>query len=469
MKKSKLVYLLTSLTPDEFKRLGRFIRSPYFGYNENVTNLYNYLKKYYPEFEQDKLEREKAFARLFPDEAFNWNKLKKLMYTLKQLTEEYLIVMELEQAPFEKKKWFARALARRGLFDYFDRETQHLMEELDQQPFRDMAYFESKTSLLSERYFHPQFDRYQKKDHTLRELVDHFEAYYQLAALRFGSEMHNRKRLFKEKQSALAKVSLLDQNPTYQLYLLLREVQKNGLEQDFEQLEKAFFETRDQLSRVDQQIVYLNGLNYVIQTMNQGNARYTRKALQWYQYGLDSRLLMEQNLMSETTFGNIVTIACREKEFEWAAQFIEQYQQFLHPDQRQDVAGFNRISIHFYQNQFEDALRFLATHQFSISFQPHIRIMEVRAYFELFLQNDSYYDLLVSKTNAAENYFKRNTFFSKTKLEPYLNVVRIIAKLVNKILAKESASELLTWLAREKETRKINSINWLSKRIQRLK
>ena len=51
MKNTKLVRFLMLFTVEEFKKLGLFVRSPYYNRLNNVIKLYNSIKKYYPDFD----------------------------------------------------------------------------------------------------------------------------------------------------------------------------------------------------------------------------------------------------------------------------------------------------------------------------------------------------------------------------------------------------------------------------------
>ncbi len=61
MQKSSLITILRTLTPQEFREFGEFVKSPYFNKNEKVITLYNVLKKYFPGFDSGSLTKEKVF------------------------------------------------------------------------------------------------------------------------------------------------------------------------------------------------------------------------------------------------------------------------------------------------------------------------------------------------------------------------------------------------------------------------
>ena len=68
---TKALKLLQALDQEEFLRLGKFLRSPFYNYNKTIVALYEHLKKYYPALDSNKLEKEKVWAKLYPGKAFH--------------------------------------------------------------------------------------------------------------------------------------------------------------------------------------------------------------------------------------------------------------------------------------------------------------------------------------------------------------------------------------------------------------
>ena len=91
MKGKKLFILLSALDAEEFTLLGRAVRSPLMNTNQRVVALYEYFQSFYPLLEGPELEGEVLFSCLFPDEAYNDYKLRRLISSLSQLVEQFLV------------------------------------------------------------------------------------------------------------------------------------------------------------------------------------------------------------------------------------------------------------------------------------------------------------------------------------------------------------------------------------------
>lgn len=108
MHASKLFTLLRGLRPEEIHWFQKFLKSPFYnnaGANAFTIRLFELIKKYLPELDSSKLKKEKVFKKLFPNEKFNVQKLRKVMFELANLTEEFFITMHLRNKDFQRKKY----------------------------------------------------------------------------------------------------------------------------------------------------------------------------------------------------------------------------------------------------------------------------------------------------------------------------------------------------------------------------
>ncbi|HMQ78307.1 MAG TPA: hypothetical protein PKE39_00890 [Ignavibacteria bacterium] len=92
MNNSGLILLVKSLDKTRLKELNSFIRSPYFNTNKALIKLFEYIRKQFPEYPAEKLEKEYVFKKLFGKAEYNDGFFRVLMSNLQQLTEEYLAV-----------------------------------------------------------------------------------------------------------------------------------------------------------------------------------------------------------------------------------------------------------------------------------------------------------------------------------------------------------------------------------------
>ena len=84
---SKIVEIIRTLDSSEFKRLGKFIESPYFNDNRTPIKLYGFIDKYYPNFDKKNFTKENLYKYLFPGKSYNDSTLRKLLSQMNDKAE----------------------------------------------------------------------------------------------------------------------------------------------------------------------------------------------------------------------------------------------------------------------------------------------------------------------------------------------------------------------------------------------
>ena len=92
MKNSKLIFLLRILQPQEFRKLGKMVKSPFFTQNTHLPALYQYLKQDYPNFDSARLTKPTVFKKIFPGYDYSDIKIRNLMRDLSRLDRRLLSV-----------------------------------------------------------------------------------------------------------------------------------------------------------------------------------------------------------------------------------------------------------------------------------------------------------------------------------------------------------------------------------------
>ena len=87
-----LIIVLRTITPDELKSLKTFLSSPYFNSLSKINELFEILKKFYPEFNSDSLTSEFLFKKLYPGKIYNYSTITNLISKMQKLIEEFLVI-----------------------------------------------------------------------------------------------------------------------------------------------------------------------------------------------------------------------------------------------------------------------------------------------------------------------------------------------------------------------------------------
>lgn len=439
MHQSKLFTLLRSIPPNEIHWFQKFLQSPFYNTHDLPLVLFRYISKYYPELDDPKLSKAHAFKKVFPKQEFDVQKMRKAMHQLAVLVEEFLVAMHIRKKEFQKRKLLVAELGERNVYPLFEKETKGMIKALEGLPYRDVDTYMELYQLHLEFYDHPGTARQKKNTPILKSANSFFNYYYLLQSQRLEYGLRSEAKLFRNEPSIHIleqAVEELNEMPLYKIYNLINLALTNTENEEvYSKIEKLLKAHSQQLSLKSQKEILQIILNYFGRQLNLGDLAYQAKTLNLYKFGLGQKLLMAQGQIGQGAFSNIVTLGLLEQEFDWVEQFIEAYRVFLPKSLRQDTTSLSLALLHFYKKDYESVLGILLNHNFQKPlFTLNAKTILLRTYFEQFIQEPSYFDLLIDQSFAFERFVRRNNFIAANKKLPFLNFILLTRKLANKLL-----------------------------------
>ena len=188
-----------------------------------------------------------------------------------------------------------------------------------------------------------------------------------------------------------------------------------------------------------------------------------------YKIGLEIKLVVENGRIQEGVFGNIALLGCHAGEFEWTEKFMEDYQSFLKEDIRADIVALNKGLWYFHQEAFKEAYNEFVSHSFSSFYQISVRSNTIRAIYELFLKDESLYELLEAQILAYEKFLHRNALISVALKEAHLNQLFILKRLTSGLFNRKDLKTLQESLfTKLNKMEKVIGKKWLNEKITQL-
>ncbi|MEO1259006.1 MAG: hypothetical protein AAFZ15_09410 [Bacteroidota bacterium] len=482
MYKSKLLTLFRTLTAAEWKAFGKFLHSPYLNSNKRLIPFYGYLKKHHPRFDHKQLEKPTVFAALFSEKAKYDDKLlratmadlhKAAMRFLahKQLVEDELLQMELQ----------ARHFGQKDNYQKFEKTRLAELEKKATDTVKDMDYFYRNFLAYYQLYFFPGKAGSKISATYLEQADEHLHLFYAVASTRIEVEKRDRdSRLAGQTgKTHLLNIKkwLQDNNLKIPPSIILNRGLINLLEQKkgnhpyFSELKKNYFNSYEILDQFDQKLVFQKLQNYINKEYLKGHAGYLSELLDMYKFGLSKKLFFYGNEIHENTFINIAVTGAACKDFVWTKNFIDDYALFLSPILRDDAKAFANASLAFNQGNFVKATSYLRRIA-NTGFYYKLRVapLTIRCFFELYIRDESYFDLLISKIEAFEKYLKRKHLLSEQRILAYNNFCKFVTKLAIHTYShsnhKYADKKSLNRITEEKTT--INR-RWILEKINEIK
>lgn len=459
---------MRTLSSTELKWFHKYIHSPFFNSNDKTKLLLEIIRKYHPEYDNRKLGMEHIGPILLGPE-WQVKDVRYAMTELYELLEKYLIYTEFSKNKMYQSHLLLQAYEQRNLHKQFQTELRKAVNSQLEQPYRDVEFYFHQHLIESDTYLHSLTRNPRAINTSLQDAVDNLDYYYLANRLRFSAAMLNREEILQEKYNNLFLSEILDllskldldNMPSIGIYhrivlLFLEPDNPAHYARLIEQMEEhgALFPADEQYD------MYMHALNYCNRRLSAGHLEYQQEMLKLYKILLRRGIIMDDaGQLSPSTFKNIMTLALRVGQLDYARDFLEEYQTRVDAIYRDSTVAYNMANLLFAERAFGKALRQLLTVDLQdIYYHLDAKVLLLKTYYEV---ND--YEPFMSLTESFANYLKRNRQISDTQREIYLNFVKYVRKLMQirhgkKISVHKLGAEL-------KETGMVANMSWLLEKI----
>lgn len=466
MYNSKLIILLKALDPDEFRQFYRYLKSPFFTRSKEVIQFYDYIRRFYPDFTDTKLDRATIFANLYPKEQFNGPRLRNIILKITKILEEYFIYLEYQQNEFQKKKLLAQIYGKRNINVIFKQKIEELLTDLDNQPFRDADYFYHKYTLERDYYLFFQNDKDQKDLFTIQDAIKGLKNFQELEQLKLSLYIRNRENIYAlpPTEESTGKNNSKEVATLYREVLQLFEDNTNSR---FVEVKHLFLAQKAKLRKPEIQNILVILINQALKKVNVEADVYMNEVFSLYRLGVEEAILTENNTLHGFIYLNVVIYGAALKQFQWLDTFIAKYSPILSGGYTQDILVLSKAYYHFHKAQFRQSTTLITAHKFlNKRMEILAKTLSIRAFYELYHQDETLYGYLQNALDAFYKFLKRDFVLNNEKILTYLNFIKLLKRLV-KVKHKNSGYTQKTNLISFLEANKpMIAVAWLRQKIE---
>lgn len=477
--KTKLIQALSLLNAKELSRFQAFVNSPFFNVHEPTTELVNYLLENTMRWEA--ITKEELFEVLFPALSFQEFKVNNVMSYLMDLFNRFLDQLGFMEDPFASLKGLDLALKR----DYSKifLASAHKMEKvLDSTEARGSDYHLARFQYLIIRhdFENKSEDKYQTS--LLQGGLEVLDHYFIKTKLERACEL-----IFLAKiKGEVAVLPFLDKielelrdnwenyqnvpliHVYYKCLILLRNPNDEATYKSFA---NSFESNQNSFDDPDLYTLFTHQLNFCIRKINENNRFFEYEALRIYKQLIVRKLILHKGNILQSSYTNIVAIACKVGEFDWAKWFVQAYASYLQPENRTNALNFNLAYIYYIEKDFETALDLIQTIQFTNEFyQQRTKFLQIRMYYELGEE-----ELLLSTLDSMRILLLRKQK-TKAAYKGGLYFIRFSKELATLAFSKSRLRKSVLEEKVERLREKIHALNkpivnkdWLMEQLEKLK
>ncbi len=432
----KLIQILETFSPKEWKKFHSFIQSPYFNTNPRLVTMVSLLRQAAPDFEHPSLEKEALFREMYGEEApYNEQQVYDHISFLMRHLETFLAFGEWEEDPSGQQLMLLKALTQRDLDDQFDRVYKKVDKNLRKSKIRNVKYQLDQFLLFQEGFLHDAKKQQRSKGESLHQTLAQLDIYYLIAKLRFSCELLNRRNILNvsHESEMLDEIRLFlekEENPYRDHPILSIYRQVFFLLSDFEEEAHyrslvALLDDYSHFFPVDEAGgLYTYVLNYCTKKINSGRKEFIKEAFELNKKLLEKQIIPEAGVLDHSKYKNIVTVGLILKEYDWVKDFLEDYKEYVTEEVREAAYHYNLANYYFSQKEYRKAMRTLIYLDIDdVYYNLSAKKLLLKAYYELDEE-----DALETLISTFYTYIKRNKTISKYHFETYSNFLRFVRK-----------------------------------------
>lgn len=480
-----LIRLLKTFSRKEISELGKFVKSPFFNNQSTLIRLYDELIKYYPEFSNADITKEKLFTKIKPGAEFNDSQFRKYFSNLYKLAEEYLNYIENNSVPKRKNINLLYQFDKRNLNELYNRVLSESLEDSKKNNFISNDFFYKMYSVEEIKFIH--HIRLNEQDKVLPDMIKSHQyvlLHLMLVTTVFNNILLVNKKLYKGN----------GENKYFEDFIKLfdfEEVMKN-FENGGNEI-KLFSELcrvdiklsqdsadSDNLSFMKELIfkmagyfnknllyTFLSHLNiYYFINLNTGNTKYEKELFSNYKYMIEKQLYEDegQKFMNYSEFRSILLIALNLKEYGWAENFINEFGRCFNEDKREKYINYSIALLRFEMKEFEESLYFLSKIKpVEIFMKLDVNVLLALIYYE-----KNFTDSADSLSEAFKRYINSNNSLSEEVKTGHLNFLKFYRIILKFRDNKTNISELLNFKKEITENRFLRRRNWFLEKTEEL-
>jgi hypothetical protein len=482
---SKAISIIRTLSKEEFKRLGKFLSSPFFITNKNLLKLYKVLREHYPQFDDEKFNKRSIYKSIYGTSDYHDEGLRKLFSELYKELNKYLVILNLEEDQVTYNKLLLRKLCIKKLDSLFIKNLSGANELIDKTDFHYINFLEKY--LLQWEYvaFYLERGEQHKIPPNIIERANYLIFFFLSDLILTIKDVDGiRKKYGYDPDPNLPEAFLsnfdienffkyIDEHNFknkeiiklyYAAFLAFKHLDDERYYSNFRDL---VFTNWKILSKQGRYTVICYLINYCSNKISSGKPGFEKKMYEVYRLFLRSRqyLLDDGSYIRIDIFLNITDNYSKMGRISEAKKFFEKNIIDFHPEQRKNILSYCNALLNFERKKYGDSLKNIAYIKTNIFlFRKRIRILLLKLYYEMDLYHDA-----KSTSGKYRNFLMKNKQVSQIEKDNGLKFLNIYNELLKIRFLNDEDNFSIERLANSLNKSVFDEILWIEEKIREYK
>ena len=457
--------LIEKLDTSEWNEILLFIPFRFPRLREDVSETIRALRNH----SQEPFSRKHVHSWLYPKSTFDDKKIRYLLSDVNRVICEYFSYKQLLKQGQQQKVLLLQELADRNCERTFEKTFNQELNRLNSSELVDTKALYHRQELFSLKA-KAELSSGKRSSDVFEESSQFLDQYFIAKKLQISAEKINLNFILKKEwndpflKTIVQQIDdgLFNEIPYIKLYRsIVQSLTEPANESVFERLKEEVPKLIGRLSDSELSDLFQYLLNYCIRRINAGRLVFQDELLAVYQSALEHGALLTNGTISQWDFKNVVTIALRTGNAEYARDFIHGYKPLLPVPQRTNALSYNLANLHFYEGNFRAAISQLQKVDLDdVFYRLDARSILLKSYYEL---DDS--DALFYHATAFRSFLNRNRKISDQQRKLYLNLIKHTLSLYR---AAGDNAKLKGIMERISKNPNVADLSWLKTKLAAL-
>jgi hypothetical protein len=472
MTDSKLITLLSTFNKYELNRLRKYVESPFFNENTLLVDLFDVIDKFLRS-NKTILEQKEVWSKIFDKKPYDDTKFRRLCSDLNRLAQDFLTIEDFRNQPLAFESYQLRLLNSKGLDKHYLAVERNVERDRNKLKLRDSMYYYNNSMLEYERHLYLEKHSVMRTKKVNLSNADLQMDYFFLSLkLKNYCDAINYKNILNidisigmiEELLEIVKLDKYQAIPAIAIYyqILLTLLYRED-EVHFYKLKKLLNENNFKFQQQEMRNMYIFAQNYCIKKINSGDAKYYKELFDIYKTLIETKIILNKGVIVPWDYKNITSVGLRVGEYKWVEKFINDYNQYLPKDYKNNAYTYNLAILHFYKKDYNEVIFLLRDMTYKDVFDAlQGRWLLLKTYYEL--GEDDALDALI---DSFRIFLRRNKSISKSYQKMYMNAIKFLQKIMKIPYEGRAAAEKLE--VQIKECTPIAERRWLLQKLEEIR
>ncbi len=435
---NRLIKNLNLLKEEERANFKKWLSSGWCNSRKDLVKFFEILLKYFISTQKSTISKREIYRKLYTKKPFSDQGFDNLMSHLSIQVERYMVFSRIQRNERLYKQFLIQEFDERNAGQRFKTESEDLIKEIQAQESLSWDDLGDLLNLL-QRLYYSQNTRYGLSAGLtpLDKAHDILESYNKLGTLKLSIEQKEREKKYrKEKTELIESAETLSSHiptgidATIQLYQkwdsLINSKQENGLEE----FQKLYLKQVDQLHEEDRRNIFLYMMNEGGRRYLSGDLEIVPVLLELYQFGFDSKILLQHDSISSLTFANSQTLAYVQGREDLANLWKSKYASSLPNNTKAEVLCWVEAYELYSKGSYEEAIEKLKKQKFTIgSFKQRSTMLIMQSYFGKFMKGEFLLKNMLNVCHAFGEQMREETSLTDGRKKALVKLTQYVQRL----------------------------------------